>query len=173
MAATQDAQTVELSRPKGSLPVSPFKNAPSKTEYQFEPGAPVGRTAAPRETKIEARHSQSENAPLAINANDPAVGEVNNEGESLLSGGLKTDDAVVTGITEISVTLNCLAPAGRVLVSFPLSIIPSNLLRFGQPVRLSTDRSSGYRVPRIEARTPNRVVPLEGEDEISEWIARL
>jgi hypothetical protein len=93
---------------------------------------------------------------------------------SLLSEGRKkTVDAVVSEITNSSVNLTCSTSTGSILVSFPLSLIPMELRRFGQPVQLSTDSSSGYRIPRIEARIPNDVPALEGEDDIEEWIGTL
>jgi hypothetical protein len=174
MAATQDAKTVDFGRPKRLLASSRYQTPQSKTEYELEQGAPLGRTTEPWRERTEDRRRALETTPLSIETGSAVAAEVANEEASLVSeGGKKTVDAVVSEITDSSVILTCSTSTGNILVSFPLSIIPLGLRGFGQPVRLSTDRSSGYRVPRIEARIPNEVPALEGEDDIAEWIGTL
>ena len=88
----------------------------------------------------------------------------------LLENDSREIDAVVAEINDNSVHLDCFTSTGHISVSFPISVVPPSLLRFGQPVRLSMDWDHGYRVPQFRAREPKPVAPLEGEDEIDAWI---
>jgi hypothetical protein len=68
--------------------------------------------------------------------------------------GRRSVDAVIDEITQDSVIIRCLLPAGYTVdLRLPPSIIPSRLLQYGQPVSVSLDTASGVRAPRIEART--------------------
>jgi hypothetical protein len=69
------------------------------------------------------------------------------------STGRRSVDAVIDEIMRDSVVVRCLLPAGNTVdLRLPPSIIPGQLLRYGQPVTVSLDSSGGVRVPRIEAR---------------------
>jgi len=171
MAVTQPAQTIGPERPKRSLSSSHDQLVRPKTEFLFGSGTPLGLTTAPWQTKVP--RPEAQNAPLANYGPKPAEEEIGAEEPTLLSSGFKAVDAVVSEISETSVILNCFSPGGNILVSFPRSVVPSNLLQYGQPVRLSIDRSGGYRVPRIQERSRNNVGSLEGEEELRAWIKTL
>lgn len=172
MAATQSAQTTHSESPKRSLDGSGFHGDYPKTELKNEPSSPLILATAPW-AGTEAPRPHSDSKPLSFVVENIARGEGSDGAGDLLTKGAKSIDAVVAEITENSVVLNCSSSGGSILVSFPLAVIPPDLLKYGQPVRLSLDRSGGYRGPRIEARNPNRVPPLEGEGEIDKWIASL
>jgi hypothetical protein len=169
MAVTQPAQTIGPERPKRSLTASNDQLARAKTEFALAGATPL--TTTPRQGRTEVPQAEGQNTPLASYGPKPA--EVGVEEPTLLSSGVKAVDAVVAEINETSVILNCFSPVGSVLVSFPRSVVPSKLLQYGQPVRLSIDRTSGYRVPRIQERSRNNVGSLEGEEEIRAWIKSL
>jgi len=172
MAVIQPAQTIGPERPKRSLTDSQDQLVRPKTEFVFGSGTPLGPVTAPRHGRTEVPQPLAQNALLANYGQKPAE-EIGAEEPTLLSSGVKAVDAVVSEITETSVILNCFSPVGNISVSFPRSVVPSKLLRYGQPVRLSIDRSGGYRVPRIQERSRSNVGSLEGEEEIRAWVKSL
>jgi hypothetical protein len=82
-------------------------------------------------------------------------------------------DAVVSEISDESVTLNCRSPASVVAVQLPLSLLPANLRIFGKPVKFSLIRNDGYRMPVITERPQTAFHPLAGEEEIDNWVSQL
>ena len=86
--------------------------------------------------------------------------------------GRRTVDAVIDEIMRDSVIVRCLLPTGNTVdLRLPPSVIPSQLLRYGQPVTVSLDTASGVRVPRIEAR---RIAPqsddFSDQKVIDDWL---
>jgi hypothetical protein len=89
------------------------------------------------------------------------------------SAGLKTIDAVVGDLLVDSVVIHCLIPSGNIDIRLPPSLIPSDLLVYGKPVRLSLSSQQGGRYPRVEAREIGPQPKFAGEDQLLDWVNSL
>lgn len=82
-------------------------------------------------------------------------------------------EGVIAGIRDESVTVECSTPNGPVEISLPPSLIPDSLLKYGQPVSISLDETSGYRRPVITERRIERLPTFLGQEAIDDWIKSL
>lgn len=171
MAATQttrrEVTTADVVSPKQLTERPSDKYFSQRTEYKNSSKAILSeRTGAGR---TEVPHAPS-NDRIILDGESLRSSNIGAAGGSLLREGEKFVDAVVKEVNESSVELECLVKGRYLLVSFPISVVPSDLVRYGQPIRLSMDWTHGYRAPLFERRTPRATAPLDGEDEIDKWI---
>lgn len=68
------------------------------------------------------------------------------------------------------VVVICQASGGEYRTRFPKSLIPTELIAFGQSVYLEIDFESVYRTPRFIKRNPDPVVISAELDELNEWM---
>jgi hypothetical protein len=83
--------------------------------------------------------------------------------------GQKYVDAVVDRASQGLCILRCEDGGVMYDLRLPLSLVPDDLQMHGQTVRISLDRSLGYRVPKVERRLPQERELTEAEREILAW----
>jgi hypothetical protein len=84
--------------------------------------------------------------------------------------GLRKVNAVIDKITPDSVVVCCLLPNTKLDLRLPPSLIPAELLSYGQPVTISLRTEGGIRAPLIERREITAQEPFTDQDKINEWI---
>jgi hypothetical protein len=79
-------------------------------------------------------------------------------------------DGVVSEIMRDTVVIRCFFGSHSVAINLPPSLIPTELLQFGKPIRLSLDERNGIRTPIVEARPIDAQPDLPEQREIEAWI---
>jgi len=88
--------------------------------------------------------------------------------------GIRRINGVIAEIKQDSVVIDCDLPSGgRVEMNLPPALIPSDLQKFGTPVQISLDSTSGVRIPLIERRVITEQPKLAGQKEVEDWIEKL
>jgi len=93
----------------------------------------------------------SENS-LTLNTADAASAESAPQGQLPLARGQQFVDAEVAAVLRDGVLLNCIHNGREVKIQLPTSLVPENLRKFGEPVRITLHREQGVRMPSVEAR---------------------
>jgi len=89
------------------------------------------------------------------------------------AAGLSAVDAVIDEIKRDSVIVRCLLPDGTLELRLPPSLIPPELLIFGQPIAISLGQRDGIRAPVIQRRNITESVQFSDQEEIDRWIESL
>jgi hypothetical protein len=84
--------------------------------------------------------------------------------------GLQVVSAVIDEIMRDSVLVRCLLPDGTLDLRLPPSLIPADLLNFGQPVTISLLARDGIRAPLIQRRDIPAQLEFSDQNEIDSWI---
>ena len=94
--------------------------------------------------------------------------------ETVVPAVVQEIDGVIAEVMEGSVVIQCRLPGAEDLeLRLPPSLIPSGLIAFGTPVRISLETSGGYRVPIVRARDIGEQPELSGQSAVEKWINSL
>jgi hypothetical protein len=87
---------------------------------------------------------------------------------------VKSVDAVVLDVSDVSVALSCHTPDNSIRISLPRDLVPTDLAKYGTPVTLSLNSSGSIRYPVVSAREYKRPdAKSEEEVQIDQWIDTL
>jgi hypothetical protein len=100
----------------------------------------------PRGATILSDNSLTSNAANMISA------EWVQQGQLPLARGQQFVDAEVAAVLRDGVLLNCIHNGREVKIQLPTALVPENLRKFGEPVRITLHREHGVRIPFVEAR---------------------
>jgi hypothetical protein len=136
----------------------------SSTEISVPKSAdlPFARIVQPRtEPSTSARRSEFRVPAAVREQRAPQLSSVST---------LSEVNAVVDEIMTDSVIICCLLPEGPLNLRLPPSLIPGDLLTFGQPISISLSTEGGVRAPVIRRRDIPAQAQFPDQPEIDRWI---